>query len=87
MKTHSFTFDRRLFDLLQQEGYAQFTTRDLRDAYARCLDGTSFSLSDVRRYVYGQIRRMLHIGWVVQDSQRRKRGQVYHLKSIPVSRS
>jgi hypothetical protein len=83
MKPDSFTFDRRLFDLLQQEGYTQFTTRDLRDAYARHLEGASFRLSDVRRYVYEQLRRMLHVGWVVQDNERRKRGQVYHLRAIP----
>ncbi|SDP19370.1 hypothetical protein SAMN04489798_4973 [Pseudomonas arsenicoxydans] len=83
MKPDSFTFDRRLFDLLQQEGYAQFTTRELRDAYAKHLEGTSFRLSDVRRYVYDQIRRMLHVGWVVQDVERRKRGQVYHLQPFP----
>ncbi|GLZ87981.1 hypothetical protein Pres01_40320 [Metapseudomonas resinovorans] len=83
MKSESFIFDRRLYDLLQQERYAQFTTRDLRDAYAECLAGTSFHLSEVRRYVYEQIRRMLRVGWIIQDAERRRRGQVYHLGPIP----
>ena len=83
MKSESFIFDRRLYDLLQQERYVQFTTRDLRDAYAESLAGTSFNLSEVRRYVYEQIRRMLRVGWITQDAERRKRGQVYHLGPIP----
>ena len=36
MKSASFIFDRRLYELLQDEGRPQFTTRDLRDAYAEC---------------------------------------------------
>ncbi|MFW5326147.1 hypothetical protein ACVXHM_32570 [Pseudomonas aeruginosa] len=83
MKSESFIFDRRLYDLLQQERYVQFTTRDLRDAYANCLPGTSFNLSEVRRYVYEQIRRMLRVGWITQDADRRRRGQVYHLLPVP----
>lgn len=56
MKSASFIFDRRLYELLQEEGRAQFTTRDLRDAYAKRLEGMTFRLGDVRRYVYEQIR-------------------------------
>lgn len=83
MKTVSFIFDRRLYDLLQEEGRTQFTTRELRDAYAKHLEGTDFRLGDVRRYVYEQIRRLLRAGWLVPDKERRKRGQVYHLQPIP----
>lgn len=78
-----FIFDRRLYDLLQEEGYTQFTTRDLRDAYAKRLEGMTFRLGDVRKYVYEQIRRMLRAGWLVQDEERRTRGQVYHLQPLP----
>lgn len=83
MKTVPFILDRRLYDLLQEEGRTQFTTRELRDAYAKHLEGTDFRLSDVRRYVYEQIRRLLRAGWLVPDDERRKRGQVYHLQPIP----
>ncbi|MCY1434382.1 hypothetical protein D9M71_504410 [compost metagenome] len=84
MKTASFTFDRRLYELLQEEARARFTTRELRDAYAKRLDGMTFRLGDLRRYVYEQIRRMLRIGWVVLDEERRSRGQVYCLQATPV---
>ncbi|MDH4559704.1 hypothetical protein DM872_14030 [Pseudomonas taiwanensis] len=83
MRSASFIFDRRLYQLLQEEGRTQFTTRDLRDAYAKRLEGMTFRLGNVRRYVYKQIRRMLRVGWLVLDEERRTRGQVYHLQPIP----
>jgi len=83
MKSASFIFDRRLYELLQEPGRTPFTTRELRDAYAARLKGTHFRIADVRRYVYEQIRRLLRVGWVVQDEDRRVRGQIYHLQPIP----
>ena len=83
MKSASFSFDRRLYELLQKEGRTKFTIRELRDAYAKQLDDTNFRIADVRRYVYEQIRRVLRMGWVVLDEDRRSRGQVYHLKPVP----
>lgn len=83
MKSASFIFDRRLYELLQEEGNTRFTTRELRDAYAERLGGVTFRIGDVRRYVYEQIRRMLRIGWLVHDEERRARGQVYHLQPVP----
>jgi hypothetical protein len=82
MKSASFTFDRHLHELLQEEGRTKFTIRELRDAYAKKLDGMNFRLTDVRRYVYEQIRRMLRMGWVVLDEERLSRSQVYHLQPI-----
>ncbi|QXE12536.1 hypothetical protein HXW87_02555 [Pseudomonas sp. Y5-11] len=83
MKSASFIFDRRLYELLQEEGRTTFTTRELRDAYANRLDGMNFRIADVRRYVYEQIRRLLRMGWVVLDKDLRVRGQIYHLQPIP----
>ena len=75
MKSASFIFDRRLYELLQEEGRTKFTIRELRDAYAKNLVGMNFRVADVRRYVYEQIRRLLRMGWVVLDKDRRVRGQ------------
>ncbi|MCP8462599.1 hypothetical protein ACIGKL_15210 [Pseudomonas sp. NPDC077186] len=83
MKSASFIFDRRLYELLQEEGHTRFTTGELRDAYAKRLEGITFRIGDVRRYVYEQIRRMVRKGWLVHDEERRARGQVYHLQPIP----
>jgi hypothetical protein len=86
MKSAAFIFDRRLYVLIQEEGRTKFTTRELRDAYAKSLEGMNFRIADVRRYVYEQIRRLLRMGWVVLDEDRRVRGQVYHLQPIPAHR-
>lgn len=85
MKPNSFILDRRVYDLFQQGHLRQFTTQDLRDAYATYLTGNAFNSSDLRRYVYEQIRRMLRTGWVIQDEKRQKRGQIYHWQSIPAN--
>jgi hypothetical protein len=85
MKPDSFILDRRLYDLFQQGHLRQFTTQDLRDAYAARLTGMTFNSSDLRRYVYEQIRRMLRTGWVIQDEKRQKRGQIYHWQSVPAN--
>ena len=83
MKPASFILDRQLYEVLQEEGHSQFTTRDLRDAYAKRLEGMDFQLGDVRRFVYEQIRRMIRTGWLVPDQVQRKRGQIYHLRPFP----
>jgi len=85
MKSDSFIVDRRLYDLFQQGNLRQFTTQELRDAYATHLTGMTFNSSDLRRYVYEQIRRMLRTGWVIQDEERQKRGQIYHWQNIPAN--
>src|SRR5690554_4234258 len=83
MKPNTFTLDKRLYELLQEEGLDRFTTQDLRDAFASRLEEGSFQLKDVRRYVYEQIRRMLRVGWLVLDDERKSRGQVYHRLPMP----
>lgn len=83
MKSATFIFDRRLYEILQEDGRTRFTIRELRDAYAKRLDGITFRIGDVRRYVYEHIRRMIRIGWLVYDEERRARGQVYHLRPMP----
>jgi hypothetical protein len=85
MKPDPFILDRRLYDLFQQGHLRQFTTQDLRDAYAAQLTGMTFNSSDLRRYVYEQIRRMLRTGWVIKDEKRQKRGQIYHWQSVPAN--
>ena len=83
MKPVSFKLDRLLYEILQEEGWSQFTTHDLRDAYAMRLVGMDFQIGEVRRFVYEQIRRMIRTGWLVPDQVKRKRGQVYHMRPFP----
>lgn len=83
MESPSLLFDRTLFDLLKKEKLKIFTTYELRDAYAATLKGADFKLADLRLYVYEEIRRMIRVGWVVPDKQKKSRGQIFHLQSQP----
>ena len=83
MKPAEFTLDSRLYGLLQEPGLAKFTTAELRDAYAASFDSGSFRLADLRLYVYEQIRRLVRVGWVTIDGERRSRGQRYQVLGAP----
>jgi hypothetical protein len=83
MKQDVFEFDRQLHSLLCHHISEEFTTRQLRDAYAALLPPSSFRLADVRVYVYEQIRRLIRVGWAETAEQRQKRGQVFRLLEMP----
>lgn len=82
MRHDSFEFDRQLYELLCQERHQEFTTRQLRDAYATTLK-QGYELGAVRIFVYEQIRRLIRAGWVSKTAGLRKRGQVFRLLEKP----
>ncbi|KFE51806.1 hypothetical protein [Pseudomonas syringae] len=82
MRDDSFEFDRQLYRLLCQEQHQEFTTRQLRDAYAATLE-PGYELGAVRIYVYEQIRRLIRAGWISKSAGLRKRGQVFRLLEKP----
>ncbi|MPQ82907.1 hypothetical protein F0170_02210 [Pseudomonas sp. MAFF 730085] len=84
MKQDIFEFDRQLYSLLCEHFSKDFTTRQLRDAYAALLPPSSFRLADVRVYVYEQIRRLIRVGWVEMADQRQKRDQVFRVLEMPL---
>jgi len=84
MKQDLFEFDRQLHSLLCEHFPRDFTTRQLRDAYAALLPPSSFRLADVRVYVYEQIRRLIRVGWVEMADQRQKRDQVFRVMEMPL---
>lgn len=83
MRAPTFILDRKLFELLKKEKKKAFTTFELRDAYTATLKGQDFKLADVRLYVYEEIRRMVRVGWVVPDKQKKSRGQIFHIQNQP----
>lgn len=83
MKQDLFEFDRQLHFLLSEYFSREFTTRQLREAYAALLPPSSFRLADVRVYVYEQIRRLIRVGWAEMAVQRQKRGQVFRMLEMP----
>jgi hypothetical protein len=84
MRHDSFEFDRQLYELLCKEQHQEFTTRQLRDAYAATLE-PGYELGAVRIYVYEQIRRLIRAGWASKSAGLRKRGQVFRLLEKPAS--
>ncbi|MCF5775520.1 hypothetical protein GIV40_00260 [Pseudomonas poae] len=83
MKPATFKLNRRIHELLQERELQRFTTRDLRDAYAQKIAKSDVGLGDLWKYVYEQVRRLKHVGWIRQDEIRRNRGQVYHVLKKP----
>lgn len=83
MKTPSLTLDQTLYKLLVKQRLFHFTIPELRDRYADTLSGKQFELPKLRIHIYEQIRKMMRVGWVTQDPERKKRGQVFHLQRKP----
>ncbi|QNL90501.1 Uncharacterized protein PPKH_5087 [Pseudomonas putida] len=86
MKPATFKLDRRVFELLKDGNFQQFTIRGLRAAYAGQQDG-SFSDVELWRYIYDQVRRLKRVGWIRQDVVRRRRDQVFHVLGKPTDLS
>ncbi|WP_449431031.1 hypothetical protein [Pseudomonas putida] len=82
MKPATFKLDRRVFELLEDGDFQEFTIRGLRAAYARQHDG-SLSEGELWRYIYDQVRRLKRVGWIRQDPVRRRRDQVFHVLGKP----
>lgn len=82
MKPATFKLDRRVFELLMDGDFQQFTIRGLRAAYGRHREGSS-SEGELWRYIYDQVRRLKRVGWIRQDSVRRRRDQVFHVLDKP----
>lgn len=82
MKSAIFRLDRQLYELLTDERCQQFTIRSLRDLYA-IRSGRLAEGLDLWRYIYDQVRRLVRMGWVSQDSHKRRRDQIFHVTSMP----
>lgn len=84
MKPAIFKLDRRVFELLKDGDFQQFTIRSLRDAYALLLGG-AVNDTDLWRYIYDQVLRLKRVGWVQQDPVRRRRDQIFHVLDKPAA--
>lgn len=77
MKSSKIKLDRHVFELLKDGEYQQFTIRSLMDGYVTHLCGP---INDIElwRYIYDQVQRLKRVGWVRQDSiRRRRRDQIF----------
>ncbi|MDR2315094.1 MAG: hypothetical protein LBF06_01780 [Pseudomonas sp.] len=83
MKSSKIKLDRHVFELLKDGEYKQFTIRSLMDGYVTHLCGP---INDIElwRYIYDQVQRLKRVGWVRQDSiRRRRRDQIFHVIGMP----
>ena len=85
MKPARFKLDRHVFELLKEGELQKFTIRKLRDAYTLRLKRSEEDHPEIWRYIYDQILRLKHVGWVGLDDVRRRRDQVFHVLGKPDS--
>lgn len=83
MKSVNFRLDRRIFELFQDDEVLHFTICELRDAYVRNLEDSQIQLSGAWRYIHDQIQRLIRVGWICEDGQRKGRGKIYRVLQKP----
>lgn len=83
MSSIPFPLDQQIYELLSDEAFQQFTTLELRDAYAKHLKDDAFELDDLRYYVYSEIRRMMKVGWVARADGSIDGQPIYQLNPRP----
>ncbi|MDR5900150.1 hypothetical protein QC823_14315 [Halomonas vilamensis] len=83
------SIDRRVFELLLAPENSQFTVRGIRNQYAEHYGIVSEDRAELRRFLYENIKKLIRVGAVKQDDQRRKRDQIFHVLStineIPIN--
>ena len=76
--------DRFLAEIIQLPAFSIFTITELRVEYMRYVPGLSLSQSsEVRRYVYKQVGRLVRLGWVERDGEPMSRDAQYRVKELP----
>lgn len=79
MPAPSPSIDRRIFELLVESENSHFTVRGIRDQYAERYGVAKNDRARLRRFLYEGINKLIRVGVVQQDEQKRKRDQVYHV--------
>ncbi|XGA81381.1 hypothetical protein OR573_07075 [Halomonas sp. CH40] len=79
MPAPSPSIDRRIFELLLEQENSHFTVRGIRDQYAERYGIAKNDRAKLRSFLYEGINKLLRVGAVQQDEQKRKRDQVYHV--------
>lgn len=86
MKPATFKLDRHIHGLLEKGDLHRFTVRSMREAYVEQLTtAAGVPPVDLWRYIYEQVGRLVRVGWVLRDEQRRRRDQLYCVHKPPES--
>lgn len=79
----TFSIDTVLYELIQQKQLQSFSVLQLRELYMQRVDIGALDTSRLRMYLYDHIRRLVRVGWVRPDAEKRKREQLFHLIDQP----
>ncbi|PKG50339.1 MULTISPECIES: hypothetical protein [Halomonadaceae] len=71
--------DPRIFELLRRQENTTFTVKDLRNQYAERHSIEAQYRAHLRRFIYERISRLIRVGMVQKDTEKRKRDQRYQV--------
>ena len=73
------SIDRRIIQLLLKPENSTFCVQSLRDQYLELYSVNPVHKAPLRRFIYERIKKLVKAHFVDKDSERRKRGQRYHV--------
>ncbi|MGP9571374.1 hypothetical protein ACT3RL_10610 [Halomonas sp. AOP5-CZ2-32] len=73
------SIDRRIIQLLLKPENSTFCVQSLRDQYLELYSVNPVHKAPLRRFIYERIKKLVKAHFVEKDSERRKRGQLYHV--------
>lgn len=83
MKERVFALDRILSEIMRLPDFSSFTITQLRSEYMRLIPGRSSpSATQVRRYLYKQVGRLVRIGWVERHGVPMSRDVEYRVQEL-----
>lgn len=83
MKSSAIKMDQVLYGLLMDEAFKSFSVLQLREEYVSRVNLNGVTLSHLRGYLYGRLRRLEKLGIVEIDDKRKKRHRQFHVISKP----
>ncbi|MBU2098305.1 MAG: hypothetical protein KKD00_06060 [Gammaproteobacteria bacterium] len=84
MKERVFALDRLLGEILESPRFSNFKITGLRSEYmSRIPRESSPSATQVRRYLYKQVVRLIRLGWVERDGKPMSRNVQYRVLELP----
>ena len=76
------SIDRQIIELLLKPENTTFCVQGLRDQYIEQYDVNPAHKAPLRRFIYERVKKLVKAKFVKMDSERRKRGQQFHVNSI-----
>lgn len=81
MPHHLPNIDSRIIELLLKPENSTFCVQNLRDQYLDLYEIQPAHKAPLRRFIYERIKKLVKAHLIEKDSERRKRGQLYHVST------